>query len=41
MYNQFACHYDFVAYGDPGPTWDLEPHKPDKGYWGFVAGRCN
>lgn len=41
MYNQFVSHYDFSPYGDPGPTWDLEPSRVDKGYWGFVVDKCN
>lgn len=41
MKNQYTCHLDFAFTGLAGPTWDLEPSKPDKGYWGFVAGGCN
>lgn len=38
-YNQFVCHADY-ARGFKTP-WNLEPWKPDKGYWGFVKNRCN
>lgn len=41
MYNQYKCHLDFSFTGMAGPTWDLEPSKPDKGYAGFVASMCN
>lgn len=34
MYNQFACHVDFArSFKVP---WNIEPWKPDKGYWGFA-----
>lgn len=39
MYNQYVCHVDF-AKGIKTP-WNIEPIKPDKGYWQFVASGCN
>ena len=41
MANQFYCHYDFAWTGEAGPTWDLEPSTPDRGYLGFVLNKCN
>lgn len=39
VYHQYTCHYDFVG-GLKNP-YNLEPYVPDKGYWGFVADKCN
>lgn len=39
MANQFYCHYDFGR--TMKSPWNIEPSKPDKGYWGFVEGLCN
>ena len=37
--NQYLCHVDFARqFKTP---WNIEPSKPDKGYWGFVSGLCN
>lgn len=44
MYNQYVCHIDFqgaVTIIKGGYTVNIEPHKPDKGYWGFVTTGCN
>lgn len=39
MYNQFMCHAD-IPRGTKTP-WNIEPAKPDKGYWGFAGSSCN
>ena len=39
LHNQYKCHADW-ARGLKTP-WNIEPEKPDKGYWGFVANKCN
>lgn len=41
MYNQFMCHADIPK--GTKPEWNLEPAKPDKGYWGFTnfTDQCN
>lgn len=42
MRNQFYCHYDFVRIVDPDKeSWNLDTQIPDKGYFGFLASRCN
>lgn len=38
-YNQFVCHADFAR--GFKTSWNLEPWKKDKGYWGFVGNACN
>lgn len=44
MYNQYVCHIDYKAFvtvikGEY--VINIEPHKTDKGYWGFVSSGCN
>lgn len=44
MYNQYVCHVDFkaaVAIIKGEYVINIEPHKPDKGYWSFVKTGCN
>jgi Protein of unknown function (DUF2599) len=39
MYNQYACHVHFA--GLYKKDYNLEPSRPDYGYNGFVARKCN
>ncbi|MEG0368163.1 MAG: DUF2599 domain-containing protein [Coprobacillus sp.] len=39
MYHQYTCHVDWA--GAAKNPYNLEPAKPDKGYWGFVGSACN
>lgn len=38
LYNQYVCHVDYAKFKTP---WNIEPYKPDKGYWQFVNSLCN
>lgn len=38
MYNQYACHANFVFFKS---NWNLEPTRPDVGYLTTVAAGCN
>jgi hypothetical protein len=38
LHDQFECHSFFATFK---PKWDLEPWRPDVGYWSTVAARCN
>ncbi|MFV0255259.1 MAG: DUF2599 domain-containing protein [Erysipelotrichaceae bacterium] len=42
MYNQYVCHIDFQQFKN-SKTWNIEPAKPDKTYWGFANywNQCN
>jgi hypothetical protein len=52
LYNQYTCHSDWIALSNvagvmPGTNgeyrdkYHLEAWRADKGYWGFVADKCN
>lgn len=39
--NQFYCHYDIRPITTFKSSWNLENWRSDKGYWGFMAAKCN
>jgi Protein of unknown function (DUF2599) len=47
MYNQYVCHTDIASYPDPRNNfstkedYNLEPTRPDVGYFKTVEKRCN
>lgn len=41
MYNQFVCHADYAYVAAQKVIWNIEPWRPDIGYWGFVKVNCN